>query len=58
MTQDALDHDTLVAIERTAIVLARLAGAEIVSAVGGRRDVRYKTREEGVWLDPVSEPRR
>lgn len=54
-TDAPLPHDTLVAIERTAILLARLAGAEIVSALGGRRDVRYKTREEGAWLDPVSE---
>lgn len=51
----ALGHDSMVAIERTAIVLARLAGAEIVSALGGRRDVHYKSIEEGAYLDPVSE---
>lgn len=33
----------------------RLAGAEIVSALGGRRDVRDKTWDEGAWLDPVCE---
>ncbi|WP_043539574.1 inositol monophosphatase family protein [Salinarimonas rosea] len=47
--------DPHVAYERGAIVLARLAGAEIVSALGGRRDVRYKTQAEGAFLDPVSE---
>lgn len=51
----ALGHDAMVAIERTAIVLARLAGAEIVSALGGRRDLRYKSIAEGAYLDPVSE---
>ena len=46
-------------IERTAVELARLAGAEIVSAFGGMLSVRYKGErnagDEAAWRDPVSE---
>src|SRR4051812_29585444 len=45
------------AIERMAIELANLAGAEIMTALGGILAVRYKTRspDEVSWRDPVSE---
>jgi myo-inositol-1(or 4)-monophosphatase len=46
-------------IERMAVELARLAGAEIVSAFGGMLSVRYKgeqsAEDESAWRDPVSE---
>jgi myo-inositol-1(or 4)-monophosphatase len=44
-------------IERLAIELATLAGAEIVTSLGGILAVRYKTEsiEENIWRDPVSE---
>ena len=44
-------------IERLAVELANLAGAEIVTALGGILAVRYKTEliDESVWRDPVSE---
>jgi myo-inositol-1(or 4)-monophosphatase len=47
----------LQAIERMAVELATLAGAEIVSALGGLFSVRYKTAIAGdeLWRDPVSE---
>jgi myo-inositol-1(or 4)-monophosphatase len=52
-------EQTLRDIERTAVELARLAGAEIVSAFGGMLAVRYKgepsAADEAAWRDPVSE---
>lgn len=43
-------------IERTAVELAQLAGAEIMAALGGMLSVRYKTGGGGDdWKDPVSE---
>lgn len=47
----------LQAIERMAVELASLAGAEIVTALGSLMAVKYKSAavEEGLWLDPVSE---
>jgi myo-inositol-1(or 4)-monophosphatase len=54
----ALPEQLLKDIERTAVELARLAGAEIVSALGGLLAVRYKGNEaadEERWRDPVSE---
>lgn len=45
------------AIEKLAVELANLAGAEIITALGGMHSVRYKsgTDENGIWRDPVSE---
>jgi myo-inositol-1(or 4)-monophosphatase len=53
----ALDQSELHATERMAVELARLAGAEIVTALGTLLTVRYKTADidENLWLDPVSE---
>ena len=44
-------------IERTAVELATLAGAEIQAALGGLMTVRYKgeSPEKTLWRDPVSE---
>jgi len=49
--------DQLERIESLAVELANLAGAEIVSALGGIFTVRYKTgaTESALWRDPVSE---
>jgi myo-inositol-1(or 4)-monophosphatase len=63
MTQDSAELDLPVssaemhAIERMAVELANLAGAEIVTALGGIMAVRYKTTmtDQNLWLDPVSE---
>jgi myo-inositol-1(or 4)-monophosphatase len=54
------DAATLVEIERTAIEIARLAGAEIVTAVGGVLAIRYKGEQTDAthiprYRDPVSE---
>lgn len=45
------------AIERMAVELANLAGAEIVTALGSEFAVQYKTpsADENLWRDPVSE---
>jgi myo-inositol-1(or 4)-monophosphatase len=53
----AIPGAELRAIERLAVELANLAGAEIVTALGGILAVRYKTEliDESVWRDPVSE---
>lgn len=53
----ALDEKELIEVERTAVELANLAGAEIVTALGGMLSVRYKTGSEAeeIWRDPVSE---
>ncbi|MFT3810739.1 MAG: inositol monophosphatase [Micropepsaceae bacterium] len=49
-------EDLLVEIERTAVELAQLAGAEILAALGGMLSVRYKTGTGADDLkDPVSE---
>jgi myo-inositol-1(or 4)-monophosphatase len=50
----------LAEIERTAVELARLAGAEIVNAVGGLLAIKYKSdlaaeMDEATYRDPVSE---
>jgi myo-inositol-1(or 4)-monophosphatase len=49
--------DELESIEALAVELANLAGAEIVSALGGIFTVRYKTgaTDSKLWKDPVSE---
>jgi myo-inositol-1(or 4)-monophosphatase len=58
---DLPDDRTLAQIERTAVEIARLAGAEIVTALGGMMAVKYKSdlaRKEGdelAYRDPVSE---
>jgi myo-inositol-1(or 4)-monophosphatase len=45
------------AIERMAVELAGLAGAEIVNALGTIMAVKYKSgsADQNVWLDPVSD---
>jgi len=58
---DLPDQKTLAQIERTAVEVARLAGAEIVTALGGMLAVKYKSdlevKEETdlTYRDPVSE---
>lgn len=55
------DDRTLAQIERTAVEIARLAGAEIVTALGGMLAVKYKSDVAGkdgaelAYRDPVSE---
>ena len=51
------DADIIQDIERTAVELAQLAGAEIVTALGSMMTVRYKTAspDDETWKDPVSE---
>jgi myo-inositol-1(or 4)-monophosphatase len=53
----SIDSAELRDIERMAVELATLAGAEIVTALGGMFSVRYKNRSahEATWRDPVSE---
>lgn len=53
----ALNDDLLADIERTAVELAQLAGAEIMAALGGMLSVKYKSGsdKEQSWNDPVSE---
>jgi myo-inositol-1(or 4)-monophosphatase len=52
----ANDADILRDIERTAVELAQLAGAEIVTALGSMMAVSYKsTNAADEWRDPVSE---
>jgi len=56
--RDDLPERTLLDIERTAVELARLAGAEIVNAFGSMLAVRYKDEsgtDEAAWRDPVSQ---
>src|SRR5215813_13774057 len=58
MTEDrAAETLELDDIERTAVELATLAGAEIQSALGGIMTVRYKGEapDKTLWRDPVSE---
>jgi myo-inositol-1(or 4)-monophosphatase len=58
---DLPDQKTLAQIERTAIEVARLAGAEIVTALGGMLAVKYKSElaakedADPSYRDPVSE---
>ena len=58
---DLPDDRTLAQIERTAVEIARLAGAEIVTALGGMLSIKYKSDlatkvdEELAYRDPVSE---
>jgi myo-inositol-1(or 4)-monophosphatase len=58
---DLPDEKTLAQIERMAVEVARLAGAEIVNALGGMLAVKYKSEavlkegEEATYRDPVSE---
>lgn len=51
------DTAELAEIERVAVELATLAGAEITNALGGILAVRYKGEAEAgqMWRDPVSE---
>ena len=59
MTEAAEDVDVseLEEIERIAVELATLAGAEIQAALGSMIAVRYKgeSPEKTLWRDPVSE---
>jgi hypothetical protein len=59
MTEAAEDIDVseLEEIERIAVELATLAGAEIQAALGSMIAVRYKgeSPEKTLWRDPVSE---
>ena len=57
LATSAVPAAELRAIERLAVELANLAGAEIVTALGGILAVRYKTEliDESIWRDPVSE---
>jgi len=53
---DGVTRDQLQDIERLAIELAAIAGAEIAKAMGGLLAVKYKTTvKEDQWRDPVSE---
>lgn len=51
------DETQLAEIEKVAVGLANLAGAEITNTLGGILSVKYKGRAEAEepWLDPVSE---
>ncbi len=53
---DGVTRNQLQDIERLAIELAAIAGAEIAKAMGGLLAVKYKTAvKENEWRDPVSE---
>lgn len=54
---DMVPADDLAAIERLAVELASLAGAEIVAALGSLIAIRYKDvgTDTALWRDPVSE---
>jgi myo-inositol-1(or 4)-monophosphatase len=58
---ESLDARLLLEIERTAVAVARLAGAEIVTAFGGMLAIKYKSDLAGAaadaltFRDPVSE---
>jgi myo-inositol-1(or 4)-monophosphatase len=58
---DLPDDKTLIQIERMAVEVARLAGAEIVNALGGMLSIKYKSDSaakenvEPAYRDPVSE---
>jgi myo-inositol-1(or 4)-monophosphatase len=53
----SIEPAILAEIEREAVGMATLAGAEIASALGGLMAVKYKGAEEQnqLWRDPVSE---
>ncbi len=53
----SVDPELLDDIEREAVSLATLAGAEITSALGGLMSVKYKGPDDRkeLWRDPVSE---
>ena len=59
--RDVPDDKTLIQIERMAVEVARLAGAEIVNALGGMLSIKYKSDSaakeniEPAYRDPVSE---
>jgi myo-inositol-1(or 4)-monophosphatase len=59
MTEAAeyIDVSELEEIERIAVELATLAGAEIQAALGSMIAVRYKSEspDKTLWRDPVSE---
>ncbi len=53
---DSVSRDQLQDIERLAIELAAIAGAEIAKALGGLLAVKYNTAvKDDEWRDPVSE---
>jgi len=58
---DLPEEKTLAQIERMAVEVARLAGAEIINALGGMLAIKYKSDvvpkegEEATYRDPVSE---
>jgi myo-inositol-1(or 4)-monophosphatase len=58
---DLPDEKTLIQIERMAVEVARLAGAEIVNALGGMLSIKYKSdstakqEADATYRDPVSE---
>jgi myo-inositol-1(or 4)-monophosphatase len=60
VARNETQEKVLADIERTAVELARLAGAEIVNALGGMLAIKYKSdlaseAEELTYRDPVSE---
>lgn len=57
MNEDQVPQKLLAEIERVAVELANLAGAEITNALGGILAVKYKgpAEAEQMWQDPVSE---
>lgn len=56
MTNTMPGDEELVAIERVAVELAELAGAEILSSLGGAFSMHYKTGQSDTrYRDPVSE---
>jgi myo-inositol-1(or 4)-monophosphatase len=56
LVDQGVSRDLLRDMERLAIELAGVAGAEISRALGGMLAVKYKTgTEEDAWRDPVSE---
>ena len=55
--QNSVPPELLARLERTAVELATLAGAEITTSLGHALSVRYKTNadEPATFADPVSE---
>lgn len=55
--EDQVPRKQLAEIERVAVELANLAGAEITNALGGILAVKYKgaSEAEQMWQDPMSE---
>ena len=56
-TGDGVSRELLSEIERTAVEIARLAGAEITTALGRALSIKYKGDEasQALFRDPVSE---